>query len=93
MKKNIDLQFKVPVSVIKEGKNFVAYSPVLDLSTSANTFEKARERFAEIVCVFFEELIRKGTLGEVLLDLGWQKIQKKWNPPVVVAQDFQTVCL
>lgn len=91
--KKVGLKFKIPVSIIKEGKSFVAYSPALDLSSSAGTFEKAGERFGEAACLLFEELIKKGTLEQVLSDLGWKKIQKKWNPPVVVAQDFQTVCL
>jgi hypothetical protein len=89
----INLQFKLPVSVIKEGAKYVAYTPVLDLSTSANSFEKVKKRFGELVCIFFEELIKKGTAEEVLRDLGWKKIQKNWSPPVVVSQDFQAVCL
>lgn len=88
----INLQFKLPVSVIREGKKYIAYTPVLDLSTSANNFESAKKRFGEIVCIFFEELIKKGTLEDVLRDLGWKKIQKNWNPPVVVSQEFHTVC-
>jgi len=40
---------------------------------------------------FFEELIKKGTLEEVLRDLGWRKIKKRWTPPVVVSQEFQTI--
>lgn len=88
-----NLKFKLPVSVIKEGKKYIAYTPALDLSTSANTFEKAKKRFSDIVYIFFEELIKKGTLEEVLSNLGWKKIQKDWNPPVVISQDFHTVCL
>lgn len=90
---NINLQFKLPVSVIREGKKYIAYSPVLDLSTSAKSFEIVKKRFSELVCLFFEELIKKGTLEEVLRDLGWNKVQKNWSPPMVVSQDFQTVCL
>jgi hypothetical protein len=89
----INLQFKLPVSIIREGKKYIAYTPVLDLSTSANSFEVAKKRFGELVYIFFEELIKKGTLEEVLRDLGWRKVQKNWNPPVVISQDFHTVCL
>ena len=89
----INLQFKLPISVIKEGKRYIAYTPVLDLSTSDKSFEGAKKRFGEIAYIFFEELIKKGTLEEALRDLGWKKIQRKWAPPVVVSQDFQTVYL
>ena len=43
------LSVKLPVSIIKEGKKFIAYSPALDLSTSGKTYNEARRRFAEIV--------------------------------------------
>lgn len=87
------LKFKLPVSIIREGKKYVAYTPALDLSTSANTFEKAKKRFGELVNIFFDELINKGTLEDVLMNLGWKKIQKEWSPPMVISQDFHTVCL
>jgi len=89
--KKVMLEISLPVSILREGKRFVAYTPALDLSTSANSFEKVRERFNEIVNIFFEELIKKGTLDDVLRDLGWKKVQRKWTPPVVVSQESQTV--
>jgi len=78
---------------LKEGRKFIAYSPALDLSTSAGTFELARERFEEAVRIFFKELIRTGTLEEVLSDLGWQKQQKEWVPPLVISQELESIRL
>lgn len=89
--RKVMLEISLPVSILREGKKFVAHTPALDLSTSANSFEKVRERFNEIVNIFFEELIKKGTLDDVLRDLGWRKVQRKWTPPVVVSQESQTV--
>ncbi len=71
--RKVMLEVNLPVSILREGKKFVAHTPALDLSTSANSFEKVRERFNEIVNIFFEELIKKGTLDDVLRDLGWRK--------------------
>ncbi|MBU1045679.1 hypothetical protein KJ616_00985 [Patescibacteria group bacterium] len=88
------LQFiKLPVSVIKEGKKYVVFSSALDLSTSANNYERAKKRFEEIVDIFFEELIKNKTLDEVLLDLGWRRIAKKWSPPMIVSNDLQNICV
>jgi len=87
----VSLEFKLPVSIIKEGKKYIAYTPALDLSTSGKSYGEAKRRFEEIVKIFFEELIKKGTLEEVLRDLGWKRVQTKWNPPLVISQDFQTV--
>ena len=86
-----NIKFKIPVSFLKEGKQFIAYSPVLDLSTSGKTFGEARSRFIEIVNIFFEEIIEKGTLNEVLTDLGWKRIKKEWTSPILISEESQTV--
>jgi len=85
--KKVDLKLSLPVSFLREGDCFIAYSPALDLSTSANSFEKAKKRFVEATEIFFEELLEKGTLNEVLLELGWEKVKKQWVPPVIVAHE------
>lgn len=84
MKKEI-FEVNLPITIFKEGKSYVAYSPALDLSTSAGTYEKAQSRFTEIVRIFFTELADMGTTDKVLLNLGWQKIKSNWRPPVVVS--------
>lgn len=82
---------KVPVSIFREGKRFVAYSPVLDLSTSGRTLAETRHRFAEVVVIFFEELEDLGTTDEVLTGLGWQRRKRMWQPPVPVSQDIEDI--
>lgn len=89
--KNTKLEFSLPVSILKEDNVFIAYTPALDLSTCGDTYEEAKERFSEIVNIFFEEVTKKGTLEDVLLDLGWKKVQSHWNPPVVVSQESQSM--
>lgn len=84
---------QLPVSIFKEGKYFVAYTPALDLSTSGRTYDEAKNRFREIIGIFFEEIVKKGTLEEVLAGLGWQKIKKQWEPPVVVSQELEKISL
>lgn len=77
----------VPVSIFKEDKFFIAYCPVLDISTSAETFEKVRDRFREVVEIFFVELVKRGTLDEVLTGYGWKKAKKTWSsPPLIYCQ-------
>ncbi len=72
---------QLPVQIFKQGKRFVAYTPVLDLSTSGRTEKEAKVRFHELVQIFFEELEEMGTMEEVLLSLGWQKAKSQWRPP------------
>ena len=85
------LQFKLQVSFLKEKRRFIAYAPALDLSTSGKTIEEAKRRFGEISTLFFGELIRKGTLEEVLSELGWQRIKKEWKSPIIVSQESETI--
>src|SRR3989344_2478892 len=77
------VQLKLPVQITKQGKRFVAWTPVLDLSTSGRTVIEAKKRFAEAVRLFIEELIEAGTVDEVLLSLGWTRSQQSWSPPRV----------
>jgi len=53
--------------------------------------EQAKKRFEEAAGIFFEETAKKGTLENALLNLGWQKIQKVWQPPFLIGQGFQQV--
>jgi len=87
----IMLEFKLPVSILREEKKFIAYTPALDLSTSGDSYEEVKKRFKEIVNVFFEELVKRDTLEEVLRSLGWRRIRTKWRPPVMISQESQTV--
>ncbi len=85
------LKLQIPVSILKEDKKYVAYTPALDLSTSGKNYREVKKRFVEIVNIFFDELIKKGTVEEVLRDLGWKKVQSRWNPPIVISQESQTI--
>lgn len=82
-------EFSLPVSIIKEGDSFIAYTPALDLSTVGDTLEDAQKRFQEAVELFFEEIAERGTVNEALTELGWQKEDKHLTPPVVVAHQTQ----
>ncbi len=87
----MNLNFKLPISIIKESNKYIAFTPALDLSTSGDSYTEAKKRFLEIVNIFFEELIDSNNLDEVLTNLGWNKIKSKWNPPIVVSQDIENI--
>lgn len=87
----MNFQFNLPVTFLRERRRFIAHSPAIDLSTSGKTFKEAQKRFFEAAMLFFEEIVEKGTVNEVLRDLGWQKIKKDWQPPMVVSQKLETV--
>lgn len=89
--KKLALEVKLPVFIFKEGDYFVAHTPALDLSTAGKTFNETKERFSEVVDIFFEEIIKKGTLNEVLQDLGWERIDRNWIPPTLIAQEIERI--
>jgi hypothetical protein len=77
--------YKLPISIIKQNKSFVAYCPILDISTVGKSVKDAQLKFTELSGLFFDELMEKGTLNDVLSELGWKKVQKSWNPPKVIS--------
>ena len=88
-----NIYFSIPVSIFKEGDDFVAYSPVLDLSTCAGSIEEAHKMFEESTEIFFEELDRKGTMNDVLTSLGWKKADSNWFPPTEISHQTKKFSL
>ena len=89
--KHLTVEVNIPVIFMREGKKVVAFSPALDVATSADTFAKAQRRFDESVEIFFEELAALGTLEEVLLELGWEKANHQWEPPTIISHASEAV--
>lgn len=89
--KNFPLQVNLPISILREGKRFIAYTPALDLSTSGTNYKEVKIRFQEAVEIFFQEIVRKNTFKEALQNLGWEKIRTGWMPSVVIAHESQNI--
>ena len=88
-----NIQANLPVLFLREGEHFIAFTPALDLSTVGKTYEEAKKRFDEAVEIFFEEIVKRGTLEQSLLDLGWAKHEGTLIPPQLIGQDHITVPL
>ena len=82
---NKSLSFNLPVVITKQNKRFVAYTPALDISTSGKSAKDAKVKFVELANLFLEEIIEEKTADDVLSELGWTKVQKKWTPPRIVS--------
>ncbi len=79
------ISYNLPVLITKQNKRFVAYTPALDVSTSGKSEKEVRKRFVELANIFIEEIITAGTANDVLAELGWNKVQRKWTPPQVIS--------
>jgi hypothetical protein len=71
---------------MKEKGRYIAYTPALELSSTGTTPARAQENFSEALDLFFDELLAHGSLDQALRDLGWQKIDRHWQPPVEVTK-------
>ena len=81
------------VLIRREGKQYIAYTPVFDLSTSGKTYDQAKKRFGELVHLFLEGLAENNTLERALKDLGWTKVKQEWQTPIIVGQEAKLIQL
>lgn len=88
---NNKLSFTLPVLITKQNKRFVAYTPALDISTSGKSEREVKKRFVDMVNLFLEEIVEMKTIDDVLSELGWKKVQKRWAPPTVVSSNFMNL--
>lgn len=89
--KKVSFRASLPVIFLKERRQFVAYTPALDLSTSGKSLKEAQKNFTEAAQILLEECYKMGTLSKVLTELGWKKKKNAWTPPAIVAQDSREV--
>jgi hypothetical protein len=86
----VRVEGSIYVQYYKEGDVFIAYSPMLDLSSCGGTFEEASHNFNEAVDILFSECEERGTLEEVLLSFGWQTRREGEDqifiPPMLIGQ-------
>lgn len=80
------MSLQLAVNISKHGKKFVAYSPALDISTVGKSEKEAKNRFGELVEIFFQEVSENSNLDKVLRELGWSKVKKQWQPPQISHQ-------
>ena len=78
----------LPVAFIKEAGQVVAYTPALDISTSGKDEAEAKQRFDELVRIFFADLVQNNTVDAVLPELGWIKQESQWAPPTISQQSI-----
>lgn len=71
---------------MKEGKKYIAHSPAMDLASSGKTTQEARKNFEEAFSLYLDELLEKGSLDKTMKDLGWKKVDAKWESPVKVTK-------
>ncbi|HYV91534.1 MAG TPA: hypothetical protein VE978_07120 [Chitinophagales bacterium] len=65
----------------QDGEYVVCYCPALDLSSYGKNHDDAHHAFEEVLSIFLEDTLHKGTLERILLDLGWFLSKQEYIPP------------
>lgn len=91
MSKQFDIEYTV--NIWREGTQFVAHAMPLDVMSSGQTPEDARNALDEAVQLFLATATEIGTLEEILLEAGYEVNADRWDSPLWVATErhFATV--
>lgn len=86
------LPIEFDIIVFKDGKNFISYSPELDVSSCGMTIEEAKKNLKTAVRLFVEEAEKMGTLEDILIESGYQKDNtNNWIAPRLVATEIAVI--
>lgn len=67
----VEFQFKLPYTITKKRKWYLASCPVLDVHSQGETKEKAKTNLREALIMFINSCFERGTLNEVLKEFGF----------------------
>lgn len=67
------------IEIFKEGGQFVALSPELNVSSFGDSPTEAKACLKEAVELFLEECNRMGTIEDVLAEAGFKQKEKAWK--------------
>ncbi|MEI9479782.1 MAG: type II toxin-antitoxin system HicB family antitoxin [Deltaproteobacteria bacterium] len=80
-------KFSVRIEIFKEGEEYVALSPELNVSSFGQTIEEAKSAIKEAIEAFMEECERMGTLEDVLEEAGFTRDLDIWVSRVPIAEE------
>ncbi|OGJ51862.1 hypothetical protein A2335_01820 [Candidatus Peregrinibacteria bacterium RIFOXYB2_FULL_32_7] len=69
------------IQIWKENDMYVAYSPLIDLSSCGNTLEEAKKNLYEAIECFIEEAKQRNVLKDILKEAGFKQLKNNWESP------------
>ena len=79
--------FSIRIEIFKEGEEYVASSPELNVSSFGETIEEAKLAIKEAIKAFMEECEKMGTLDDVLEEAGFKRNMDVWVSRYPVAEE------
>jgi len=80
MTRKIFINFKLPISIKKKGKWYIATCPALDVCTQGETERKAKSNLNDALSLFITSCLERGTLDAVLKDCGFELSHANTQP-------------
>ena len=79
------MQLDFRIEIFKEGNQYVALAPELNVSSFGSSKDDAKTSLREAVELFLEECKRMGTLEDVLTEAGFKSENRLWrsNDPLI----------
>jgi len=83
----IKIDFKLPVSIKKDGDWYISSCPPLDVFSQGETEAKAKKNIIEALCLFLTSCFERGVLNQVLHQCGFKNFDSA-HPPAFGSSDF-----
>jgi len=77
----VHFEFMLPFEIIKRGKLFVSFCPLLDVYSQGNSKPEAKTNLTEALKLFIESCYQRGTLEQVLRESGFKTIEHEKSLP------------
>ena len=74
------MEIYVRIEIFKEGDDYVALAPDLNVSSFGDTPDNAMRSIHEALEAFLEECQEMGTMEEVMEESGFSRINDAWEP-------------
>ena len=81
------MRIEFTANIFREGDQFVAHAPELDVSSCGDTREEARGNLDEAVRLFVEDAVASGTLESILEECGYTRSNDSWQAPPLLAAE------
>jgi predicted RNase H-like HicB family nuclease len=81
------------IRIWREGSQYIAHALPLDVASSGDTPQSARQALHEAVELFVATAREQGTLIEVLEECGYSLDNGQWIAPSIVTQERETLAV
>ena len=81
------MRVEFTANLFREGEQFVAHAPELDVSSCGATRDEARKNLDEAVRLFIDDAASSGTLDSILEECGYTRSEDSWKGPALIATE------